>query len=59
MKLGFVVFFESMLYPGIDLTKYYKLCKPFIFQTLIVWYNRSHSLKYLRSTTLGCLDIGI
>ena len=30
-----------------------KLCKPLIFQTLIVWYNRNHSLKYLRSTTLG------
>jgi len=32
-----------------------KLCKPLIFQTLIVWYNRSHSLKYLRSYNIGLL----
>ena len=30
-----------------------KLCKPLIFQILIVWSNRSHSLKYLRFTTMG------
>ena len=29
------------------------LCKPLIFQTSSVWYNRNHSLKYLRSTTFG------
>ena len=33
--------------------------KPFIFQTLIIWSFRIHSLKYLRSTTLGCRDKGI
>ena len=32
-------------------------CKPFIFQTLIFWSYRIHSLKYLRSTTLGCMGI--
>jgi len=32
-----------------------KLCKPLIFQTLIVWYNRSNSLKYLRSYNIGLL----
>ena len=26
---------------------------------LAIWSNRIHSLKYLRSTTLGCKDIGI
>ena len=35
-----------------------KWCKPLIFQTYTVWYNRSHSLKYLRSISLGCWDIG-
>jgi len=30
-----------------------------IFQTWIILSNRIHSLKYLRSTTLGCKDIGI
>ena len=35
-----------------------KLCKPLIFQTYIVWYNRSHTLKYLRSISLDCWDIG-
>ena len=34
-------------------------CKPFIFQTYIIWYNSIHSLKYLRYTTLCCKDIGI
>ena len=29
-----------------------KFCKPLIFQALIVLFNRSHSLKYLWSTTL-------
>ena len=33
-----------------------KLCEPLIFQTRIALYNRSHSLKYLRSTTLGFKD---
>ena len=28
-----------------------KICKPLTFQTLIVWYNRSDSWKYLRCTT--------
>ena len=32
-------------------------CKPFIFQTLIFWSYRIHSLKYLRSTMLGCMGI--
>ena len=30
-----------------------------IFQTLIIWSTRVHSLKYLRSTTLGYKDMGI
>ena len=30
-----------------------------IFQILIIWFVRIHSLKYLRSTTLGCRDKGI
>ena len=34
-------------------------CKPLIFQTQVFWSSRMHSLKYLRSTTLGCKDIGI
>ena len=34
-------------------------CRLLIFQTKISWCNRIHSLKYLRSTTLGCRDIGI
>ena len=34
-------------------------CKLLIFQTKIVWCNKTHSLKYLRSTVLGCRDIGI
>ena len=29
-------------------------CKTLIFQTQIMWSTRIHSLKYLRSTTLGC-----
>ena len=33
--------------------------RPLIFQTYIIWSNRIHSLKYLRSTTLGCKDIRI
>ena len=32
--------------------------KSLIFQTYIIWSNRIHSLKYLRSTTLGYKDIG-
>ena len=36
-----------------------KLCKPLIFQLLIVWYNTSHSLKYLRSATICSKDIVI
>ena len=32
--------------------------KPLIFQTYIIWSNRIHSLKYLRSTTLESKDIG-
>ena len=34
-------------------------CKPLIFQTQIIWSNRIHSLKYLRSATFGCKDIVI
>ena len=34
-------------------------CRLLIFQTKIIWCKRIHSLKYLRSTTLGCRDIGI
>ena len=30
-----------------------------IFQTQIIWSNRIHSLKYLRSTTFGSKDIVI
>ena len=33
-------------------------CKPLIFQTYIIWPNIINSLKYLRSTTLACQDIG-
>ena len=32
--------------------------KSLIFQTCIIWSNRIHSLKYLRSTTLESEDIG-
>ena len=32
--------------------------KSSIFQTYIIWSNRIHSLKYLRSTTLEFKDIG-
>jgi len=32
-------------------------CKLLIFQIQIIWSNRIHSLKYLRSTTLGFKDI--
>ena len=34
-------------------------CKPLIFQTQIIWSNRIHSLKYLRSATFGSKDIEI
>ena len=34
-------------------------CRPLIFQTYIIWSNGIFSLKYLRSTTLGCKDIRI
>ena len=34
-------------------------CWPFIFQTIIIWSKIVHSLKYLRSPTLKCKDIGI
>ena len=34
-------------------------CKLLIFQTQIIWFNRIHSLKYLRSTTFGSKDIVI
>ena len=44
------------LNPNIFRTRY---CKPLIFQTQIIWFNRIHSLKYLRSTTLGSKDIVI
>ena len=29
-------------------------CETLIFQTLTIWSNKNHSLKYLRSTTPGC-----
>ena len=32
---------------------------PVIFQTLLSWSNTIYSLKYLRSTTLFCKDIGV
>ena len=35
------------------------MCKLLIFQTQTICYNRNHSLKYLSSTTLGSVDIGI
>jgi len=34
-------------------------CRLLIFQTKIIWCNIIQSLKYLRSSTLGCRDIGI
>ena len=34
-------------------------CKPLIFQTWILSSNRIHSLKYIKTTALGCKDIGI
>ena len=34
-------------------------CRLLIFQTKIIWGNRIHSFKYLRSTTLCCREIGI
>ena len=34
-------------------------CKPLIFQTQIIWSNRIHSLKYLRSATFVSKDIVI
>ena len=33
--------------------------KSLIFQTYIIWSNRIHSLKYLRSTTFGSKDVVI
>ena len=33
--------------------------KPLVFQTLIIWSMRIHSLKYLGSTTLGSRHKGI
>ena len=33
--------------------------KPLIFQIQVIWSNRIHSLKYLRSTTFGFKDIVI
>ena len=36
-----------------------RFCKPLIFQTQIIWSNRIHSLKYLRSATFGSKDIVI
>ena len=34
-------------------------CKPLICQTIIIWSKMIHSLKYLRSPTIKCKDIGI
>ena len=36
-----------------------RFCKPLIFQTQIIWSNRIHSLKYVRSATFGSKDIVI
>jgi len=36
-----------------------RCCKPLIFQNQIIWSNRIHSLKYLRSATFGSKDIVI
>ena len=36
-----------------------RCCKPLIFQTQIIWFNRIHSLKYLRSATFASKDIVI
>ena len=36
-----------------------RCCKPSFFQTQIIWSNRIHSLKYLRSATFGSKDIVI
>jgi len=36
-----------------------RLCKPVIFQTLIILSNTINSLKYQRFTRLGCIDKGI
>ena len=39
---------------------FWTLCrKPLIFQTYMIWSNKSHSLKCQMSTTLDCEDIGI
>ena len=65
----FLIDFEK--FPGKELSLCHKLkfsnpyiygtwcCRLLIFQTKIIWCNRIHSLKFLRSTTLGCRDIGI
>ena len=54
--------------PGKELSLYNKIkylnlnifrtrcCKHLIFQTLIILFNRIHSLKYLRSVTFGSKD---
>ena len=34
-------------------------CKPLMFQTIIIWSKRIHSLKYQRSSTLNYKEIGI
>ena len=33
-----------------------RLCKPLIFQIIIIWSNTIQSLNYQRFTTLGCED---
>ena len=62
---------ESMWYMTKELSLCHKLkysnpyiywtwcCRLLIFQTKIIWCNKVHILKYLRSTTMGCRDIGI
>ena len=37
---------------------FFRMFKTLLFQTFI-WSNRIHSLKCQRSTTSGCIDIGI
>ena len=36
-----------------------RCCKPLMFQTHIIWSNRIHSLKYLRTASFGSRDIVI
>ena len=50
----------SKIYHKLELSNLYFCatwkCKPLKYQTLIIWSNNIHSLKYLWSTTLGSKD---